>query len=348
MNSTTKRGLTLRPLAGDDEPAVLALLGAALAGGPTGERTSAFFRWKHMDNPFGRSYGLVATDDETGQLIGVRLFLRWQLRAGTTTVPAVRAVDTATHPDHQGRGIFTKLTLRALDDLDTEGVALVFNTPNAASKPGYLKMGWQEVGDLPVRLRPVRPLRVLRGVAAGAGQSAVTEVGEPIASRLALAGDVLRSRRHEVEDLLEAADAAPTGCLHTDRSFDYLDWRYAAPPGMDYRAIPIERQGLLVGLGLGRLRRRGGLTELTLSEVLVRPGDTASARSVLRGAALAGVDHVAAMLDPIGLGAVGLRAGYIRVPRHGLTLVTNPRRWLALDPTRPDAWRLTLGDLEVF
>ena len=69
---------------------------------------------------------------------------------------AVRAVDTATDPEFQGRGIFTRLTLEALDELAADGVDFVFNTPNARSRPGYLKMGWQVVGRLAAAVRPTR------------------------------------------------------------------------------------------------------------------------------------------------------------------------------------------------
>jgi GNAT superfamily N-acetyltransferase len=74
-----------------------------------------------------------------------------------TTINAVRAVDTATHPDWQGRGIFSRLTLGALDDLRDDGVDCVFNTPNDKSRPGYLKMGWQQVGKVPVSVRLTGP-----------------------------------------------------------------------------------------------------------------------------------------------------------------------------------------------
>ncbi|MGR6997457.1 GNAT family N-acetyltransferase [Yinghuangia aomiensis] len=120
---------TVREVAKDDEPEVLELLAAALAGGPTGERTQEFFDWKHRDNPFGSSPGLVAVDGD-GRLAAVRLFLRWEFaHQGATRCWAVRAVDTATRPDVQGRGLFTKLTLGLLERLG-EDTDLVFNTPN--------------------------------------------------------------------------------------------------------------------------------------------------------------------------------------------------------------------------
>ena len=57
-----------------------------------------------------------------------------------------------------GTGVFTRLTLAALEELkiDTD---LVFNTPNGKSLPGYLKMGWRRVMDVPIRVRVRRPVR---------------------------------------------------------------------------------------------------------------------------------------------------------------------------------------------
>ena len=56
-------------------------------------------------------------------------------------------------PAHQGRGIFRRLTMTAVEELTAEGVDFVFNTPNDNSRPGYLRMGWSTVGRLPLVAR---------------------------------------------------------------------------------------------------------------------------------------------------------------------------------------------------
>src|SRR5713101_901703 len=139
-------GLTVQRATSADFPGVLELTRRAL--GWTDADTH-FLEWKHLRNPFGPSPMWVATDDD--RVVGFRAFLRWEFvtRAGRT-VTAVRAVDTATDPAYQGQGIFTRLTTEAIAALTHDGVELIFNTPNAKSLPGYLKMGWQEIGRLPV------------------------------------------------------------------------------------------------------------------------------------------------------------------------------------------------------
>lgn len=105
-----------------------------------------FFIWKHLQNPFGVSFAMGAWD--SGQLIGLRLFMRWEFVGPNDTIfKAIRPVDTVTHNDYRGQGIFKSLTLKGLE-LCQNDYDLVFNTPNQNSLPGYLKMGWQKI-DLP-------------------------------------------------------------------------------------------------------------------------------------------------------------------------------------------------------
>jgi hypothetical protein len=337
--------LTIRALCDDDEPAVLALLETALAGGPTGARTSDFLTWKHFANPFGRSIGLVA--EEAGRLAGVRLVMRWQFQLGDRIVTAGRMVDTATHPDYRGRGIFRDLTLAAID-IARDDTALLFNTPNSSSKPGYLKMGWQEVGTIATSVRPVRLGRMLVGGRAAMRRHEAADRPLPMPD-LPSVSDALTHERSAVDALLAGRHRDPSR-LQTRGGLDYLRWRYAGVPGLDYRAVPVHRSGRLVGLGIGRLRRRGGLTEFTLSEVIHASADRAAAIAILRGAArCSGADHVATHV------AAGtptsqalLPGGYLTTRRVGLTLTTRPLGPLPLDVTDPGCWALTLGDVEVF
>lgn len=338
--------LAVRPLVPADEPDVLRLLFASLAGGPTGERTADFFRWKHLDNPFGPSIALGA--EVGGELVGVRLVMRWGLLSAGSRVTAGRMVDTATHPDHRGRGIFRDLTTASLD-LARADTDVIFNTPNGSSRPGYLKMGWTQVGVVSTSISPVRPLRLARGA-----QAALRRVDRPAPAAvdcpLPRLGDVLAAHEEEVDDLLAARRAAAGDRLVTDTDLDWLRWRYVAVPGLDYRAVPVLDGGRLRGLGIGRLRDRAGLRELTLSDVIVAPGDGAARRRVLRAARRSRVDHVATHLPERDDAARRdlLAAGYVTSSRVGLTLTTLPLRWLPVDPVDARCWSLPLGDLEVF
>jgi GNAT superfamily N-acetyltransferase len=323
-------GLLVREATVDDRPAVLALLAATLGWLPD-DHHAAFFEWKHGANPFGPSFAWVAIDEASGDLAGFRTFLRWRFEGG---VQAVRAVDTATAPAHQGKGVFSRLTRHGLDEVRDAGVDCVFNTPNDQSRPGYLKMGWQQVGRVPVVVRaggPVAVARVARARTAADLWSQPTDAGEPAGDALADSAAVTR--------LLDAVGEASPGVVRTERSPELLRWRYAGFAPLGYRALRLGRD-LADGLALFRVRRRGAATEAMVGDLLVPGGDRRVA-----GRLLAGVRRATGADYAIATAATGRG---VPVPRQGPILT-----WRAVgdgpDSAPPlDRWSLALGDIELF
>ena len=130
-----------------DIPEIIKVLKSSLGEGLL-PKSAEYFIWKHIENPFGESKVLLAK--ENNEIIGVRAFMYWNWVCGEEEIKTVRAVDTATLPSHQGKGIFKKLTLQAVDECTKEGTEFVFNSPNKISIIGYLKMGWYENGKMPI------------------------------------------------------------------------------------------------------------------------------------------------------------------------------------------------------
>jgi GNAT superfamily N-acetyltransferase len=316
-------------------------------------RTREFWNWKHVANPFGPSYALAAEAD--GRLVGLRLFLRWRFRCDGREIPAVRAVDTVTHPDWRGRGIFSRLTRELLERVEEDGVALVFNTPNAASRAGYLKMGWCDVGRVPVLVRPLRPLRMLFGSQDEArSRRRPTEAEE--GDRVATAPGTV-----PVDELLDS-EAAGTltldgdgeaGRLETARSPAFLRWRYAAVPGIEYRAAWRSAAGdVAATIVRGRIRR--GRRELSLSEVLAS-GSRGSARLLAELLAELGeqvkrdADYLVATASrQTRRHRILRRGGFRTLPTATPRLTVRPLAATSPEPTLWSSWSLSTGDLELF
>lgn len=328
---TEETALHVRRSEAADLSAILSLLSASLGWLPD-EHFEQFFAWKHEASPFGSSPGWVAADDD-GTVIGFRTFMRWQYLSSGRRYRAVRAVDTATHPDHQGRGIFRRLTLGAIEEMAAEGVDFVFNTPNANSRPGYLKMGWTQLGRLPVAARATSVAALRRMVSSRVPAerwSAPSTAGRP-------ALDVLESPG--IEALVAAL--SPSSRLRTDRSPAFLRWRYGFAP-LGYRAVTISSDPE-EGIAVFRLRRRGAALECALCDLLVPAGNASARRKLLREVTKrCEADYVIR----IG-GEIAERPGFVRVPGQGPILT-----WRGLGAHAPGGelrdWDLALGDVELF
>jgi GNAT superfamily N-acetyltransferase len=240
--------LVIRRAEPEDRAAVLALLSASL-GWACDETFAAFFEWKHEANPFGRSPAWVACDGE--RVVGFRTFLQWGFEHPDGHVRrAVRAVDTATAPDYQGRGVFRQLTLDAVDALKSDGVHFIFNTPNDKSRPGYLKMGWVQAGRIPVEvsIAGLASARRMLGARVAADRWSIpVDAGVPVADGLRDPG------------FATALLAQPrVSTLRTQRTLPFLQWRYAYDR-FHYRLLPVADDHA-AGFVVFRVRRRGTAT----------------------------------------------------------------------------------------
>ncbi len=209
-------------------------------------RFEQLFSWKHDQNAFGPSYMWVATDGD--RIVGLRAFMRWEFVRGGEVLHAVRAVDTATHPEYQGKGLFTAMTMHGLDVIKDDGIDFVFNTPNDKSRPGYLKMGWQEVGKLPVAIRVAGPggaMRMARSRVASSHWPLDVALGEPVL-------DVV------VDLAIADASTMDRSAIATNVSTRFYEWRYGAD-FLGYRAVAGDGGHLVC-----RVRQRGDAKELVM------------------------------------------------------------------------------------
>jgi GNAT superfamily N-acetyltransferase len=305
MNSSSN--ITIRPAHDSDIPAIVALLKISL-GESFMPKTEAFWRWKHVDNPFGRSPVLLAFHGQ--QLVGVRAFMKWEWRMGDEVFRAVRAVDTATHPDYQGKGIFTRLTRELVAQCADEGVHFIFNTPNAQSKPGYLKMGWYKVGRLPLQIVPV--------IARSRGHAVTLP---PV-------------YLHEAEVKLPAG--YETNVMTTHQISGFLQWRYGRNPNVQYYFLGHPDKGVVIYRLIDRRLGR----EMRITDVRMAADDDAAEfiRLIKQTAAQSGARFIScAGIFPLSFLPV-LPVGPI-VTARTLHMGRKPMfSW----------WHPSIGDMEVF
>lgn len=131
--------------------------------------------WLYDQNPEGSVVGFEAIDSKTGTKVGHYATIPISLRLFGVATQALLSLNTATHPNFQGKGLFTKLAEMTYELASARGFSAVVGISNANSTPGFVKkLGFQLVSPLAARIGP----SFLRNASIG------TQNGQSIVSRI--------------------------------------------------------------------------------------------------------------------------------------------------------------------
>ena len=300
LDEPAMKDFTILPISEVDRTKIVSLLAEVL--GP--RHTEEWFRWKHLENPFGPSLGWVAVDGSG--ILGIRLFMRWDLFSDDGRISAVRPVDTVTAIRSRMRGVFRTLTEYAVEQVSADPqIRLIFNTPNMNSRTGYARMGW--------RLLP--------------------EISH--AYGLALFGGL--SPIEETDNIFEAFafNAAGQSGLRTVRTAAMIAWRYRSSYGKARLREADSANGMIY-----RVATRRGIRLLILYELA---GTVAERKALIRSVAVK--EKAFGVLVAAGAGALEFFPGAL-YRRGSSLLAVRPLQPVKPDPLEIASWRLTLGDLE--
>lgn len=313
--------MTIKEAGPNDVPEIIKVLKASL-GKKEVPFSEKIWNYKHLDNPFGKSIVLIAVEDKN--VIGVRAFMRWQWHKEDNILSCFRAVDTATHPNHQGKGVFKKLTLAAVELAKEEGGAFIFNTPNEKSRPGYLKMGWEIAGKISVGLSPALYSfwKIKKNIPA-------YEVH-------------YQTSVQKIDDLCTGWNKELNrGNLYTEKSASYLKWRYEDNPLQEYEVLATANFYLA-----GYIKKRKGFKELRIVECIYN--DRANHKELnekIKQWSLkfgAQVISFSPLLGKLILPSLKGKLGPLLTVRN-LNLSKADEKYFSIEK-----WTFSLGDLELF
>ena len=104
------------------------------------EKTLVRRRWWCFENPYG---GAFAVAIHKGKVVATcYVGGKRPISEGEQEVAAFEIGETATDPDHQRRGLFSKVVNACTQYAFEHGSRLVYGTPNRQSTPGYAKLGF--------------------------------------------------------------------------------------------------------------------------------------------------------------------------------------------------------------
>lgn len=310
------------------------------------QRDDDYFRWKFFDNPSGRAFITVAEHRE--QIVGQYALWPTDLRLGKEIVKGAQSLDTMTHPDYRGQGMFPALAEECMTAARSEGVEALYGFPNESSFRGFVeKLDWDCTGVVPLW---VRPLRI-------GNHKSIPNYLKNAASLTARILPIGRAKNHDVHDSIPSL--AEFALLHTEtqdashcsveRDFEVARWRFSESSGMRYQWLSARRNGTLEAVGVWGIDPRSG--NASLSELLCRTSAAAEAviSHAVRRALECGCPLMLATSTRTDLSPSLRRCGFIRRPR-GVPLIVRKLtpRTLGLNVHTHRNWKVFGSDVDTF
>ncbi|WP_266077133.1 GNAT family N-acetyltransferase [Haladaptatus caseinilyticus] len=238
-------------------------------------RNERWFRWKYVDNPYVDHVPVFVVEND-GKIVGARPFLAFQMRVGSETTLALQPADTMVHPEHRRQGLFTRMTRHAIDYYEDGEPAFFFNFPNQRSRPGYLKLGWQIVGERETYYRIHDPSALFaseKGV-----HSNLLDLSRPLASGLhgirrsgtKRSGSYSITRHVGIREsvLTDLYRGNPPGTVHALRDETFYQWRFASPAWERTTYVATRNDEPVAGVVVRTRTTSDGVTVTQLADIV--------------------------------------------------------------------------------
>ncbi|MCC7015884.1 MAG: GNAT family N-acetyltransferase [Rhodospirillales bacterium] len=313
-------------------------------------RPEAYDRWRYLASPHGPAPGTLAVADN--RAVGFYTLWPTPLKIGSASVAGAQSMDTMTHPDFRGQGIFVALARACFDLAATRGVRLLYGFPNRESFPGFVRrLEWTHAGGIPHWIRPVRPSRHPH-LPAPLGLLADAAVALWPAGRLG--GYEVAVAPADPAHLAVLAEENAAGVCRVERASAWFAWRYASAAAQGYESITAVRGGTVRAAAVWGMKDdswgasrdgRAHLVELSGADPAAREAALAQVISRAR-------DRGAWLLETVTNAPEAIRtlrrAGFVAHRSAPLIVRALGPATFAPDPFKVGNWRINGGDLDTF
>lgn len=114
----------------------------------TAEVSQLIVKQRFLDNPYDDILMCIAEDN--GTIIANYSAVPVRLQIEGVEHKAALSLNTMTHPDYEGQGLFTRLASSLCDYMESEGYSMVYSFPNHLTNGIlYSKLGWKDIYEIP-------------------------------------------------------------------------------------------------------------------------------------------------------------------------------------------------------
>jgi predicted N-acetyltransferase YhbS len=348
-SSESKQEWTIRNYREGDEEQILELRGIALSG----PKNKQWWKWMYQDGPLGPAVIILAEAKQ--KIIGQHASLPVPIKIKDQVTRGSHGIDLMVHPDYRHQGIFITLDKTLNESLKGTYRSISYGTPNDQSRPGFVnRLNAMEIGEVPILLKVIDWSTVLKsrykipvviGKLLGYVWEGITGRATPPKDTDITVEEVF-SFDERINQFWEKASKLKNIMIAKDMK--YLNWRYVAKPGNEYKILMAKKQQEIAGYIVLKLKKdirsHGYIVDL-----LTLPGESTAASWLITRALKSLKEDGAAtiscwMLEDTPYYGILRKLGFVR--RTGPLLCSRvidmniPKEFV----TNPANWYYVMGD----
>ena len=276
----------IRPYQDGDEEAIYDLRCAVFGEIQDKEQWLKTWNWKYKNNPAGNPVIWVALAGD--KLVANYAVIPVKMKIGDEIIEASQSVDTMTHPEYQGQGIFLELTRQVFSDAGKQGKDIIYGFPNKMTS--WHQKNWLDVGELYAMMKPLNLKgilgilvhnRLIINILAAVGNLVINLI-----SRVKIPPEVdglkinrISSFDERINDLWQKVSNDYQIMVVRDK--EYLNWRFVDVPGGDYTIYIAEIEGQVLGYTVVKCEEYSELKIGRIFELTVPSGQQAIAQALI-------------------------------------------------------------------
>lgn len=264
-----------------DEEQILKLQGIVMSD----SKDKQWWQWMYRDGPLGPARIFVVEAKQ--RIIGHTAMIFVPIKIRDQVTRSTHGVDLMVHPDYRRQGLFITLHTNLLGAVSARRGGISYGTPNDQSRPGFVKrLSLMEICEVPRLLKVVDWGIVLKsryripvfiGKLLGSAWERMTgcvSLGKDIGIEI----EEVFSFDERIDKFWEKASKMKD--IMVIKDMKYLNWRYVAKPGKEYKILIAKKQQEIVGYTVLKVEKnvppRGYIVDL-----LIVPGESRVAEALI-------------------------------------------------------------------
>lgn len=317
----------------------------------------SYLNWQYLYNPAGAPFLFTSKEKSTGNLAGQYLVIPLEYQVMGKTVSGSLSLNTLTHPDHQGKGLFTKMANATYVDCAENDNYFTIGFPNPLSYPGFVrKLDFSHLGDIPLLIKPLKPLNIFLSYFKKEKQK---HGGEITFNQVIPNSEIKEFDFNNDKDQIKYNSfwnkIKVNYPISSNKDFQFLKWRYSDHPTKKYKVFYSHKNNEITGIIILQAEHVWGFNVGILMDFMqLSLTDNTLLKFTSKLFKQMNLDFVAALHSELGEYQTLKKNNFFKIPQK--LLPQKIHFIVRLNKEFPNSkmlfqlqnWKLTFGDYDIF